>query len=342
MKQQKGLLTVVGSLDISQFWPATKGRNSSDGDTVHLKVDPTTSFLFASAPGAKPKPTTIFNGAFVNDHGKKNKVITSKSEIKIRLQGLDTPELHFPVLAKWDSAKKGQFTNEFRQFYAAGATSALHDHLKSFVSPAGGTLMHATFVTQINALNEAVDSHGRFVGNILVGATAAENINTWLVENGWAFPLFYDSMTAAEIRTLVKAWKIGRNLGARPGKAFQAVLQPFNPNMNVDNAKLPDGGKINFPKIFRRQATFWAQVPGPLTGADFVKLLNKGVHGKSDTAYPLDYFLSHTDHLDPKKRVSLASKIGADGQTLFKPEDLVFREDPVKLFDASGKLVNKR
>src|SRR5438128_5734154 len=341
MKKTKGLLTVVGSLDISQFWPATKGRNSSDGDTVHLKVDPNASFLFASSPAAKTKPTTKFIGAFVNDHGKKKNVITSTSEIKIRLQGIDAPELHYPVIAKWDPSKKGKFPNEFRQPYGAGAASALHDHLSGFVGPAGGTLMHATFVTQIKSPNDAVDSHGRFVGDIIVGSTAAESISTWLVENGWAFPLFYDSMTATEVQTLVNAWKTGRKIGTRPGKAFQAVLQPFDPNRNVNNAKLPDGGKLNFPKIFRRQGTFWTEVPGPLTRAEFVKLLNKGLKGKPDTAYPLAYFLGNINNLDPKKRVSLASKIGLQGQTRFKPEDLVFREDPTTLLDASGNPVTK-
>ena len=107
------------------------------------------------------------------------------------------------------------------------------------------------------------------------------------------------------------------------------------------NAKLPDGGKLNFPKIFRRQGTFWAEVPGPLTRAEFVKLLNKGLKGKPDTAYPLAYFLSNINNLDPKKRVSLASKIGLQGQTQFKPEDLVFREDPTTLLDASGNPVTK-
>ena len=65
----KGLLTVVGSLDISQFWPATKGNNASDGDTVHLKVDPTTSFLFSGSPGVKPKITKAYIGTHVVDHG---------------------------------------------------------------------------------------------------------------------------------------------------------------------------------------------------------------------------------------------------------------------------------
>jgi hypothetical protein len=73
----EGLLTVVGSLDISQFWPAAKGTSSSDGDTVHLKVNPTSSFVYSSSPGATPKSTGAFIGATVNDHGKSKKVITS-------------------------------------------------------------------------------------------------------------------------------------------------------------------------------------------------------------------------------------------------------------------------
>jgi endonuclease YncB( thermonuclease family) len=338
MKKAKGLLTIVGTIDIAQFWPATRGGRSSDGDTVHMKVDPQTSFMFTTTGGTKPKQTVKFVGAFVNDHGKKN-VITSNSEIKIRLQGIDTPELHLPVIAKRDPAKKGKFGNEFRQFYGAGAANALHDYLKSFAGGNGNTKIHATFVSYVNTPNDAVDSHGRFVGDILVGTTGAKSINTWLVENGWAFPLFYDSMTKTEVETLLNAWKAGRNLGSRPGKAFQKPLQPFDPNRNVNNAALPDPGNVNYPKIFRRQATFFVQVPGALTGQDFVKMLNKGLTGKPDTAYPTDYFLKNFDNLDTKKRVPLVSKIGPQGETLFKPEELVFREDPATLLDAGGKKV---
>src|SRR5262245_1875690 len=127
----KGLLTVVGRLDISQFWPSTKGSRSSDGDTVHLKVDPNTSFLFSSSPNTSPKLTKKFIGAYVIDHGKKKKAITAKNEIKIRLQGIDTPELHYPVIATAHPSKKGTFTNEFRQPFGAGAADALHKHLQS-------------------------------------------------------------------------------------------------------------------------------------------------------------------------------------------------------------------
>jgi endonuclease YncB( thermonuclease family) len=336
-----GLLTVVGSVDISQFWPAAKGTNSSDGDTVHMKVDPSTSFLFSTSPGAKPKTTTKFIGAYVNDHGKDKKVITSKSEIKIRLQGVDTPELHLPVIAKWHPSKKGQYTNEFRQPYGAGAANALHDHLKGFVSSGGSTIVYATFVTHVKQPSDAIDSHGRFVGDIIVGTSAGKSINTWLVENGWAYPLLYDSMIDTEVKTIVDAWKVGQVIAARPGKHFQKLLQPFDPNMNVTNAKLPDGGKVNFPKIFRRQAKFWVGVAGSLTPAEFVKLLNKGEKGKPDTAYPTSYFLSNIGNLNRKKRVKLVSKIGPQGQTLFKPEDLVFSEDPSRLLDANGTKVTR-
>ena len=186
----KGQLTVAGTIDISQFWPSTKGGTSSDGDTIHLKVDPQSSFLFSASPKTKPKVTKAFIGAFVVDGTKKPKVITAKNEIKIRLQGIDTPELHYPVIAKRDPSKKKAAATEFRQPYGASAASALHDHLKGFIGATGGTLIHAIFVTRVDHLRNAIDSHGRFVGDILVGTSATKSINTWLVEQGWAYPLF--------------------------------------------------------------------------------------------------------------------------------------------------------
>ena len=204
----------------------------------------------------------------------------------------------------------------------------------------GGTLIHATFVTQIDHLRNAVDSHGRFVGDILVGTAAGTSINTWLVEQGWAYPLLYDSMTDVEVQTILSAWKVGRARANRPGKRLARVLQPFDSHRNVGNAKLPDGGPGNFPKIFRRQATFWTEVPGPLTPAEFVQKLTKGLAKKPDSAFETPYFLAHVNtKLDPKKRVKLVTKIGAQGQTNFDPEDLVFKEDPTTLYAASGKKV---
>jgi len=38
-----------------------------------------------------------------------------------------------------------------------------------------------------------------------------------------------------------------------------------------------------------------------------------------------------------EKRVHLESKIGSQGQMLFEPQNLVFREDPSTLYAANGK-----
>lgn len=335
---QVGLLTVVGSIDISQFWPASKGTRASDGDTVRMKVEPTTSFLFTKA-SSSPKVTQRYVGATVNDRGKVAKVISAKNEIRIRLQGIDCTELHFPVIAKVDESKRGTFSNEFRQHLGAGAANALHNHLKTFLTKGNGTVLPATFVTQIRNPSDAIDSHGRFVGDIIVGTAAGQSINTWLVASGWALPLLYDSMTEAEVRTILAAWNAGKKVRGRVGPSFQSGLQPFNPTLNVTNAKLPDKGKVNFPKIFRRQATFWTQVPGVLTATLFVEQLEKGQKGKPDTAYPLAYFLKNFNKLDPKKRVRLIDNIGPKGQLLVQPEGLVYREDPSVLLSVQRKPV---
>jgi len=332
--EPKGLLTIVGSIDVSQFWPATQGNTSSDADTVHMKVNPDTSFLFSASPGAKPKITTSFKGAYVFDHGRKT-VITGKSEIKIRLQGVDAPELHFPTIEKPAPGKKN---GEFRQPYGASAAKALHDYLMGFAT--GGTpQVYANLVTHVDRPGDAVDSHGRFVGDIIVGTAGGKSINTWLAENGWAYPMFYDSMTAAEVKTLLNAWKIGRKIGGRAGKAIAYSLQTFDPSRTVGNAALPDGGKLNYPKIFRRQSSFWVQAGDGLTPADFKQMLAASRKGKPDTAYLTDYFLKNIQNPDKKMRIKLADKIQADGRINFKPEDLVFTEDPSELLDSSGHKV---
>ena len=192
-------------------------------------MDPDRSILFSSAPGKKPKLVKAFTGAYVMDHSQKKNVITSKSEIKIRLQGIDTPELHYPVIGTgpWDPAKT-PLRSEYRQPFGAGAANALHAHLQTLIS-GGGTVMHANFVTQIDNPADAIDSHGRFVGDIIVGTAGSKSINTWLVENGWAYPLFYDSMTVPELNTLVTAWKAGKTLAVVLGKPSKSPCSPLDP-----------------------------------------------------------------------------------------------------------------
>src|SRR5262245_39485810 len=125
-----GLLRVKGTIDIKQFWPTGKSPNIlSDADTVHVQVKPSTSFVFEG------NVTRAFDCAWITT--RKNKdgtrspqyVIvsqnTSNAHIKIRLQGIDAPELHYRV-----DQKKA----EVRQNWGKRAAFELRKFLQSRVS----------------------------------------------------------------------------------------------------------------------------------------------------------------------------------------------------------------
>ncbi|HEV7599315.1 MAG TPA: thermonuclease family protein, partial [Bradyrhizobium sp.] len=194
MEKQKGILTVTGTIDSAQFWP--KGLSDADTAKIIVRVTGASSFSFQKAPGAPAKPTNAFAGAFMKGSdsidkktGKKRKpkmVINSKSQITIRLQGIDAPELHF-------RPPSGHIN--LRQHFGESATIALATFLKSL----GASPIPCRVVTRVNKPNDVFDKYGRFIGDILVRKGAKEiNVNHWLVEQGWAFPSFYDSMMVQE------------------------------------------------------------------------------------------------------------------------------------------------
>jgi len=50
-------------------------------------------------------------------------------------------------------------------------------------------------------LSNLFDKYGRAICDIVI-AEDDTNINQWLVEKGWAFPYFYNSMSESEIKVL--------------------------------------------------------------------------------------------------------------------------------------------
>src|SRR5262245_50449723 len=101
--KEKGILTATGTIDIGQFWP--NGISDADTAKILVRVSGPSSFVFRSRPGGVAIETSAFKGAFMKGSdsidkktGKKRKpkmVINSKSQITVRLQGIDAPELHF-------------------------------------------------------------------------------------------------------------------------------------------------------------------------------------------------------------------------------------------------------
>jgi len=125
-----GLLRVKGSIDINQFWPTGKSSNIlSDADTVHVQVDPKSSFVFEG------NVTRAFDFAWITTRKDKdgsrspNYVMvsqrTANAHTKIRLQGIDAPELHYRV----DQKKQ-----EVRQNWGKRAAFELRNFLKSRAS----------------------------------------------------------------------------------------------------------------------------------------------------------------------------------------------------------------
>src|SRR6266542_3666934 len=94
-----------------------------------------------------------------------------------------------PCSATW-AASKGCRTR----------TSALHAYLKSIA--AGRDTVACEVRTLVEHPNEVFDMYGRFIGDVWV---RGHHLNRWLVEEGWAFPAFYASMTHEEIRSLRRA-----------------------------------------------------------------------------------------------------------------------------------------
>jgi endonuclease YncB( thermonuclease family) len=344
-----GILRIQGTIDINQFWPI----GSSDADTTSLKLKVSeNSFQYKADDSKQFKTTNVFDTAISKGQGSKavikiNKTDNSKT-ITIRLQGVDAPELHYkssPLKNTSDiSAEERTAFNainkERRQQYSESATYALANYLKTLANKSG--LVNAVFESNVEMPGDVIDTYGRFIGNIVVGKQ--DDINLWLVENGWAIPTFYTSMTIKEIESYIQAWKKGKTKPKGIGKAITKEVGKFDwkllyrPASEVKKFKIgEDAGKLLMPKIFRRQAAwmvskkagvidskisfkaFLEKKPDQVVLLDDLKL--NGIH--SAIVYNLHEFIT------TKNTISKSA------------EELVFKEKSSMLVDGKGKKIEK-
>jgi len=139
-----------------------------------------------------------------------------------------------------------------------------------------------------------------------------------------------------ETDVLVKAWQQGKNIAARPGKAWRADLLAFGEQNRIERPyKIPgfpgsDKGLDNYPKIFRRQSSSWIKTAGALTPAHFYDLLAKSTQQEHDYLMTYKTF-EKLKGKKPKKWQKLIDYVGKNGKTLFQPISLVFKEEPSAL-----------
>lgn len=343
-----GTLRIKGTIELNQFWPL----GSSDADTTKMKlIVGEDSFQFKATGENEFKKTAVFHTAISKGITVKPVINTSKRDgvqsIIIRLQGVDAPELHYKAAPLKKSleitdAKRKKFNDlnkERRQHFAESATVALAAHLKYYTTT---DAVEAIFESEVDLPFEVVDTYGRFIGNIYVGNANENDLNTWLVENGWCTPAFYTSMSKEEIAIFLSAWQKGKKIKGRTNKSIIKDATKFDWDLiyreagTVENFAISDDkGKSIMPKIFRRQVAWMvAKKAGVITTkTSFKTQLKKS----PDQLVLLNEFIANG--ITASKVYALHDFINDEGRILKKPEEFVFQEKPGTLVEPTNKKI---
>lgn len=332
-----GLLRVLGTIDLDQFWP----DGESDADTSKIKVKVSGgSFAFSSDGGKTFKKTNVYDNAFARGASNK-KVIDAQDRITVRLQGIDAPELHYRAAPLKTStsvskAKRAAFNLENksprRQYWAETATVALAKKLSGYGSP-----VKCQVTSFIDYPYEVVDTYGRFVANIRVGAKYNTDINLWLAAEGWAYPTFYSSMGPDEINAYLDILAKARRKG-RIWKDYSTDTSKFDGKLlyrpHGEIAASNDKGKVLMPKIFRRQLSFRLQKKAGVTTGSFTDYLR----ANRDPCFTTDEFLKEGANTAPIRSLHDFMK---GKKFAAKPHEIVFREKFSSLVNKNGKKIEK-
>ncbi len=338
-----GTLKVTGTINTQQIWP--NGR--SDADTVRVQVDGAQDgFFFRAQSSGAFKRTRVFEHGFVKGRFGLPQSPISKGKVTIRMQGIDSPELHYrpealpaanttagQLITAAQRAKYHDLNKEYRQKQGETSSSALHDLLNP---PGGASVLPCTVVTQVDLPGEPFDAFHRLVGDVLVKIGGKEiNINQWLCRNGWTLPAFYDSMTNAEITVLRTLCNQARKQNKGLWPLFSNHVSPFDFALQYENPKLADinlakdKGKFITPKLYRRQTTYAARKgAGIFTGS-----LQAFVASQHKSFVPIDLFLLHGKN---GKLDFLEDHLHQNNFDL-DPDQLVFVEDRSTLVAAPSK-----
>ena len=337
-----GLLEVVGTIDVGQFWP--EGRSDADTTKVVVNVAPD-AIRFRKNDQVPFQPTHVFEGAKVK--GRTATAPIKNGKLTIRLQGIDAPELHYQPSPLSAAEKKGlsdakrqayhEVTHPYRQFLGATTSKALHD----FLSSAGEPTLACRVFTHVDAPNEVFDTYGRLVGDIEVTVAGKTiDINHWLVEQGFAYPTFYSSMNDDEIKAFLALAKPARAQKLPVWKHLAKTIPAFDfdlrePRKNETDVLATDKGPVILPKLYRRYTNWSARKKAKVTSQTFQKFLGEGSGGKPDTCYEIDDFLTNGVHSATPR--NFADFVEGGKTIKFQPEGLVFGEAPSSLVGADGK-----
>ena len=323
------LVVIAGKITTNNFWP----RGTSDADT--LKLDITDGGIFYGSPHSRNLIRThVFDNAYCKVDKVKQPVISDKGIVEIRLQGVDAPELHYPVIYENSDAP----VIHYRQYLGKTATVDM-------VTALGGQnkTINCEIWSYINKPSDLFDAYGRAIGYAFTvdqsGNNFDININELLVETGLAFPTFYTSMQYEELdyfhylaRLAIKhkrgVWGYYKN-AVRTSKL---KLQFKYSDREYDRDK--DLGTLIFPKVFRR-ATRW--VRGIEIGEiKSTKSFRKFLKSEPPVTFSyLDDILSFGTRFNIPV-YNLYDLISSDNRVKVSPLQVVFYETPGLVYDSEG------
>ena len=314
-----GLLTMTGTLNLSQFWPT----GNSDADTAKVLLAAKNPFTFQAHAGAPTKSTNVFVGTFVIGKGKSDTI--KNNQVTVRFQGIDAPELHFPP-------------HQRRQHFGEFSTDKLRIFLESFQQ----NPLPCRVATHVGSPNDVFDTFGRFIGDILLMKGGKEtNLNQWLAAQGLAFPSLYNSLSIAEMNAFIQLSNDAKTQrkGIWANGAFTQKIGTLDKTLLFRRPPAvvqPDKGPVIFPKFFRRLNTWQdAKAKGTTTATTLKTFLAKEKKP--------DQFLLTQDVLangvTAAQVHNLAEAINAQNRIIRGPKEMVFTEKPSQLFNKNGKPV---
>ncbi|MBO0793781.1 MAG: thermonuclease family protein, partial [Ktedonobacteraceae bacterium] len=330
-------------------------EKGSDGDTITVQLD--RPFLFQPYPDQPFRETHAFDDAEIRGEAVLHKNNdTGTQSITVRLQGIDAPEIHYrpqapenlksEVKAKQEAFRK--YNKEYRQLYGETATVQLSQWLRDTRHQ---QQLDCIVVTQVDTPNDVFDAYGRFIGTIYIpdengnetvpaddgqASIKAIDVNLHSVQQGWAFPTFYSSMTEEEITTLLQAAKHAQEQSIGLWPLYQSRIGKLDTDLVYDRPTSKhhpaydatrDTGPIIFPKLFRRLCTYTA-----LEGAGIIdKTFKQFLRMQREYCFLLDEFLEQGPTASTPH--PLDKLVSSKEQLTTQPYDLVFQEKASTLRD---------
>jgi endonuclease YncB( thermonuclease family) len=335
-------LSIDGTIDVTSLWPS--GHSDADTTTLHISVGNKAVQLENPLGSGQRQPVDIYRQAYQRgakrpDGAFEHKpVVDAQNRIAVRLQRVDAPELHItPGQVKGSSLAGLGWFQKFRQRQAETATAKLRTHLLRMAP--NNQRLPCTFVSRLDKSKgpaDAVDMYGRFVGDVLVGPRQ-ENLNLWLLEQGWAIVALYTSMQADEIDQTLAAWAQGAGRGIR--RHYRQAFEPFEflvfrePGAQTQAER--DSQAFIHPKYFRRYVTWWAHHHAGGYAGSFADYLEQ----RAEKVYRLSEFRAWLDAGGAKPpRYPLYDRNTDGDQVSWPPEDFIFEETASKLYaDINGR-----